>query len=194
MVYCSKRCQKEDWKSRHQVICGRFLTLEIARRTAVSILIDDEDQKIHDISHPKMQIGAATNGFNRPPALKYVIHHINAFHNSEPDLNIEYVLLAASEDIRCIIINDEDLRRIFRSYCVKAMTTGDKTAVAVVGQFIISQADSLGMTRNDIVAQLGREYKVDVESEIKLLEESDPESTRLEKEWRAAVVVEPNLC
>jgi hypothetical protein len=141
-----------------------------------------------------MQIGAATNEFIRPPALKYVVHHINTFHTSKPDLNIEYVLFTASEDIRCIIINDEDLRRTFRSYCVKAMTTGDKTAVAVVGQFIISQADSLGMTRGDIVGQLGREYEVDVESEIKLLEESDPESTRLEKEWRAAVVVEPNLC
>jgi hypothetical protein len=70
------------------------------------------------------------------------------------------------------------------------MITGDRTAVAIIGQFIISQADLFEITRSEVMAQLEREYEVDVGSEIKLIEESDPECTRLEKEWRAAIAVE----
>lgn len=183
----TRGCQKRDWRSRHRDICGRFLTLETARRTAVSVLVDEESQKTNDISHPKMQIGAARNGFIRPLALKYVIHHINAYHTYQPHLNVEYILFRTSGDSYGLVIQNEGLRRTFRTYNIKAMTTGDKMAVGIVTQFIVSQAEVLGINRGEITAQLEREYEIDAEAEVKLLEGSDSEITRLEKIFRTAV-------
>jgi len=195
VLYCSKLCQKQDWKPRHRDICGKLLTLETARSTAVSALIHDEDPTIYDISHPNMQIGPPCDGFIRPPALKYLVHHINALHTSQPDLHAEYILFARSGQLIGINIHNPDLRRAFRSYSVKAMTTGDRTAVTVMGQFLISEAHESGatVTRSDIVAQLKREYEVDLDSEIRPVEESD---MKLEKYREGATVVESdeNAC
>jgi len=116
----------EDWKSQHKAICGRPLTLEDVQATSVSVLpADDRTRRIHRA----LNIGPPSGGFIRSPAFKYQMHRLNTIEQD----HIVCILHSGSLD-NLIGFPDECMRRVFHSYCVKAMTSGDIEAFAVTAE------------------------------------------------------------
>jgi hypothetical protein len=176
-----RRCQKEDWKLRHRNICGKLLTLEDAQTITVG---RDEIQSSSNANIDQEMIGAAARDFTRSLDLKYTVHYVNALRTSHPESHVEYILFSASGEPRPVCLDDDCFRRIFRLYSNKAMTTGDRMAVATLGQYLISTAEQFDTTRSGILAQLNREYGIDVGGDVKELEESNLDFTKMEQEWQ----------
>jgi len=61
-----------------------------------------------------------------------------------------------------LCLPDPAVKLAFRQYREKAMTEGDREAVAALGQFIVYQAEVLEVSQEQIIAQLEKEYEFDV--------------------------------
>jgi hypothetical protein len=129
-------------------------------------------------------IGPTMHGFTRSLDLKYAVYYLNALRTSHPEGHVEYILFSTAGEPRPVCLDDDCFRRIFHLYSIKAMTTGDRMAVATLGQYLISTAEEFDTTRSDILAQLNREYGIDVEEGIRELDESNAFSTKMEQEWQ----------
>ena len=159
------------------------MTLEDAQTTVVG---RGENQPLRDASAHQEMIGPATHGFTRSINLKYIVHYVNALRISHPEAHVEYILFSTSGEPRPVSMDNDCFRRILRLYSMKAMTTGDRMAVVTLGQYFISAAEEFQTTRCDILTQLNREYGINVEANVRELEESDPAFTKMEKEWQMA--------
>jgi hypothetical protein len=85
------------------------------------------------------------------------------------------------------------MRRVFRSYCAKAMTSGDIQAIAVIAEKLLEAGQRFGWTRQDILMQVKQEYEVDFETKLATFE-SESESrlglTRMETAWQPMKISE----
>jgi hypothetical protein len=158
-----------------------LLTLEDVRTTAGG---RDENQPLSDAAAHQEMISPAIDGFTRSLDLKYTVHYVNALRISHPEAHVEYILFSTSGEPRPVSMDDDCFRRILRLYSMKAMTTGDRMAVVTLGQYFIRAAEEFQTTRSDILAQLNREYGIDVEADVRELEESDPAFTKMAKEMQ----------
>ncbi|KIM83919.1 hypothetical protein PILCRDRAFT_87864 [Piloderma croceum F 1598] len=148
VFYCSRVCQKDDWKHRHKLICGKPLTVQNAEATAVPPP-DTPYLAAHRGPAPTEKIGPAVGGFKRSPALSFQINNLDA--NSIN--NIDYIFINPAGCPKTVTIHHPLEKSIFREFRNKAFTTGDANAIAALGQFLAKepggpvQAVGSGMTR-----------------------------------------------
>jgi hypothetical protein len=130
-------------------------------------------------------IGPALNNYKRSPALVYQIYAIH----QHPAL--DYVFFFPSDNIYPVVVQDLVLKVLFRECREKAMTTGNNSAIAKLGEFLSNTlskpiAGPTRPTRQDIVKQLSNEYGFDVNPAILALDKervNNPQGlTALERE------------
>jgi hypothetical protein len=144
-------------------------------------------------------IGPPINGFKRSPALIYQVNLLNENAAAEAD----YLLITRAQRVFRLKIDDKYEKRAFRTFRHLALTTGDREAVATIGQFLVKKpggavamfGDStsrcalggpivqLGFDPQDAFDQLQREYGFDVKSAVNALERKRGDGlTEMEKE------------
>lgn len=120
----TRECQKKDWKSRHKAICGKALSdIEAAVKAAVPPTVDAP------------AIGPSIPPFKRSPALTLHVCQLN----SAPDVDL-FLRISSRPDreqFTRMSIPFKPVQTVLRSHRDIAMTTGDKTAVAKLCQFIV---------------------------------------------------------
>jgi hypothetical protein len=89
-------------------------------------------------------IGSASPGYARSPPL---LHQINVIHSNE---GIDYFLIPAksSKEPYAAVFQDLAVKTCFRRDRATAMTSGDRDAVAAIGQLLVRQAS--GISRRSI--------------------------------------------
>ncbi|KAJ6601030.1 hypothetical protein DFH09DRAFT_1489961 [Mycena vulgaris] len=165
LYYCSRQCQREDWKLRHKRICGKAMTLKESEETP---LIPPKPS-ISPSATPTPKITPPINGFKRSPALVYQINLLNENMAAGTD----YILVTRTQRVFRLKVDDANEKR---------------AAVAAIGQFLIKppggavamfggSTAALGgpivqlcMDHQDAFDQLEREYGFDVKSAVKALE------------------------
>jgi hypothetical protein len=112
------------------------------------------------------KIGPAVNNYKRSPALVYQIYAIQ----KHPAL--DYVFFLPSDDIYPIILQDVLTKVLFRQCREEAMTTGNHSAIAKLGEFLsyTLSKSTTGPTRQDILKQLSNEYGFDVNAAVLALD------------------------
>jgi hypothetical protein len=130
------------------------------------------------------KIGPALGNYKRSPALIYQIYLI---HKLEHPM-IDYLFFSSSDNAYPFVVSDMVMKCYFRQCREEAMTTGDRTAIAMLGEFVsyIYSKSSAGPTRQDIMKQLSNEYGFDVNAAVLELDEeraNDPQGlTMLQRE------------
>jgi hypothetical protein len=111
-------------------------------------------------------IGPAVDNYKRSPALVYQIYAIH----KHPAL--DYVFFLPSDDIYPIILQDVVTKIHFRQCREEAMTTGNHSAIAKLGEFLsyMLSKSTTGPTRQDIMKQLSNEYGFDVNAAVLALD------------------------
>ncbi|KAJ7144771.1 hypothetical protein C8R43DRAFT_1013981 [Mycena crocata] len=189
--YCSRQCQREDWKIRHKRICGKTMTLQESEETA------NVSPKPAAASSTTPQIDPPADGFKRSPALTYQVNLLKEHLKAGTD----YILVTRTNRVFRLKIDDDNEKRAFRRFRELALNTGDREAVAAIGQFLVKepggavamfgsetaalggQVLQMGLDRQDAFDQLEREYGFDVKAAVKDLErERDAGFTEVEKE------------
>jgi hypothetical protein len=134
------------------------MTLQAAQATAVS----SQPALVYkhfweDPMSCNENIGPAEPGYKRSLALLHQIHIINS------NEGIDYYLIPGnpSTEPRGAVFQDLAVKIFFREARAKAMTSGDRDAVAAIGQLLVRQPG--GISRGEILAQLKSEYGFDVE-------------------------------
>ncbi|KAJ7731203.1 hypothetical protein B0H16DRAFT_1773024 [Mycena metata] len=172
IYYCSRECQRKDWK-RHKIICGKPMTVSESHESAISA---------KPIPSTPGLIGPPVNGFKRSPALVYQVNMLN--QNVADD--VDYLLVTRTQRVfRCKIEHPGE-KRAFRTFRDMALTTGDRQAVAAMGEFLVKGPGGavgllggcvlggpvvqMGMDRQDALDQLTREFGFHVESAVNALE------------------------
>jgi hypothetical protein len=152
----SRICQKADWKLRHKAICGKALTLKDAEGSATAEKRTESKYRWEE----REQVGPP---FKDLPALIYQVHALN----TSPEM-VDYVLFPSSGDPLGFAIQDFKLKAYFRTQRDDAVTTGDREAVATLGEYmtVTNPHASMGLTKEDIVKQLTREYDFDVNAAV----------------------------
>ncbi|KAJ7696812.1 hypothetical protein B0H17DRAFT_1053144 [Mycena rosella] len=192
VYYCSRQCQREDWKFRHKRICGKAMTLKESEETAC---ISPTPATPSATLTPK--ISPPINGFKRSPALAYQVNLLNENITAGTD----YILITRTQRVFRLKVDDDNEKRAFRTFRDAALTTGDESSVAAIGQFLVkppggavAMFDSptaalggpivqLGMDKQDAFDQLEREYGFDVAATVATLERRRGNGlTELEKE------------
>lgn len=178
----NRNCQKEDWKPRHRLICGKPLTLHDAEATAVPLPDTHISSRRGPV--PTERVGATVGGFKRSPALSFQINILQSNSVQKPD----YVLIDSAGRYKAVTIQHPIEKSIFRDFRDKAFTTGDPKAVAAVGQFLVKDPGGpfqvVGVTRKAVLAQLKREFDLDVEAAVDRLDRARAvrgEGTEVEK-------------
>ncbi|KAK6977606.1 MYND-type domain-containing protein [Favolaschia claudopus] len=125
--YCSKECQKADWKSGHKAVCGNPLNFDLVDEMAASsstALIRPPTSKYVPI------VGPAKPGFERSMSLDHQIARLSVHSH------LDYVLIPFTEaqlDPQYhILFPESEMKRLFRVVREKAFTTGDLEAVAIM--------------------------------------------------------------
>jgi hypothetical protein len=88
LISADRVCQKEDWKHRHKLICGKPLTVQNAEVTAVPPP-DTPYLNAHQGPAPTENIGLAVGGFKRSPALSFQINNLEASSIN----NVDYIFI-----------------------------------------------------------------------------------------------------
>jgi hypothetical protein len=82
------------------------------------------------------------------------------------DDGVDYQLFPKSGRVISVTYGDPQIKLLFRQNREKAMTVGDRDAVAVMGQILHEKSSELGidMSRGEIMRQLEKEYGFDVDA------------------------------
>ncbi|KAJ7045204.1 hypothetical protein C8F04DRAFT_1068045 [Mycena alexandri] len=176
IYYCSRECQRKDWK-RHKIICGKPVTVSESHESAIP-----SPRPVPRASSTPELIGPPINGFKRSPALVYQVNLLNQNVSDE----IDYLLITRTKRVFRFKIEDPGEKRAFRRFRDAALGTGDQQAVAAMGEFLVKGPGGaagllggcalggpvvqLGMERQDAFDQLTREFGFDVESAVSALE------------------------
>jgi hypothetical protein len=88
LISADRVCQKEDWKHRHKLICGKHLTVQNIEVTAVPPP-DTPYFNAHQGPAPTENIGLAVGGFKRSPALSFQINNLEASSIN----NVDYIFI-----------------------------------------------------------------------------------------------------
>ncbi|KAK7063562.1 hypothetical protein R3P38DRAFT_2819103 [Favolaschia claudopus] len=184
VYYCSRQCQRDDWKARHKQICGKAMTVKECEETANLL--------------PKPEVSAAISKLVGPPE-KGFKRLLNEFGGAGTD----YILITRTMRRLRINIEDEGEKNAFRRFRELALSTGERRAVAALGQFLVKGPGGtyakkfggphaalggpvvqLGLDRQDAFDQLQREYEFDVKSAVEQLERKrgNDGMTEVEKE------------
>ncbi|KAJ6594670.1 hypothetical protein B0H19DRAFT_67869 [Mycena capillaripes] len=175
--YCSRECQKADWKPNHKAICGKPLDFNTAAGLATSsssLIIRRNGVKL-----TTPVIGPATPGFERSLNLSYHISELGVFRDSD------YIFMPSPETIEMdpeivghyhIQFPDPEFKRLFRVVRDKALTTGEREAVAILAHALcwwVSRDKYSGPVTPDIVAdQIHNEFSFDeVKKAVEYMEE-----------------------
>lgn len=65
------------------------------------------------------------------------------------------------------------------------MTVGDRDAVAVIGQIIHEKSLEFGMSRGEIIGQLGKEYGFDVDAAV-----MEPDISRISQYLGRQIIID----
>lgn len=114
------------------------------------------------MSHNEI-IGPAEPGYKRSLALLYQIHIIN----SNEGIDYYLILDNPSTEPRDAVFRDLAIKIFFRETHAKAIASGDRDAVAAIGQLLVRQPN--GISRGEILAQLKIDYGFDIEVAVRNL-------------------------
>ncbi|KAL0955537.1 hypothetical protein HGRIS_001774 [Hohenbuehelia grisea] len=127
VVYCSRECQKKDWKARHKILCGRTLDFETAEKAAMA---PRAGSQIAEPVSDTGRIGPAVGGFKRSPALVLLVTRLN----EHPKVDYFFVVPTTKEWLDSDY-NNPKVRAIVRRRRNQACTTGDRESVAILCHF-----------------------------------------------------------
>ena len=154
-VPLNSECQTLDWPC-HKQICGKNLSIETARSTAIPF------------SKPPstFKIGPPIGGFERSPALTAQIHGL------AKNPGADYILFSSTGTSHNVVL-PTNLKALFRQARNDAFTTGNAKSVACIAQYLVRRAARLGtsLSASDIMTQLRREFEFDVARVVDALEE-----------------------
>jgi hypothetical protein len=193
--YSCRECQRADWKPRHKAVCGKPLTLADCESSAgpkTKLTKPDYQYPWEDPELRMEKIGPALDNYKRSPALAYQIY---AIHKLEYPM-LDYIFFLPSDDIYPFVISDIVTKYHFRQCREEAMTTGNRTAIAILGEFLsyMQPKSTAGPTRQNIMKQLSNEFGFDVNAAVSELDKeraNDPQGlTTLERERERILVVE----
>ncbi|KAK7462259.1 hypothetical protein VKT23_007860 [Stygiomarasmius scandens] len=122
--YCSKECQRQDWRIRHKAICGKS--------------VDTVDEAVK-ASVPKTKLPAPTSRQIGPPVDGYKRSPLLVGHIRQLDMNpkIDFVLCIGPNTFVDIDCPYPPIQKLFRAARDKAMTTGDKETTAQLCHYTV---------------------------------------------------------
>ncbi|KAJ7127681.1 hypothetical protein C8R44DRAFT_733119 [Mycena epipterygia] len=149
--YCSRECQKSDWKPNHKAICGKPFDFDMVDKIAAA----SDSAPVPTCFTPV--VGPAVAGFKRSTGLSYII--------SRTCLRplADYLIMPTLETEIAVDFLDAEVKKMFRVFREKAFTTGDREAVAVMAHGIcwwasFDSCETLA-TPDVVVAQLRVEFQ-----------------------------------
>ncbi|RDB20902.1 hypothetical protein Hypma_012003 [Hypsizygus marmoreus] len=164
--YCSKKRQRDDWP-RHKQFCGKKLTIETARNTALA------PQRLASVNlnTAQIQIGPTVGGYKRSPALIAQVLQLNAHPG------VDYVLgLGSGQNTAVSLESNPRIQNGIRTIRDRAIITGDRSAAAALGQFLVvfglknaKEPSAKQMTWQTVMDQLALEYGEDIRKDMHIL-------------------------
>ena len=111
-------------------------------------------------------IGPAKPGYKRSQALIRQIEHINSEYTG-----VAYYLFPTDspEEPAAVVFQDTSIKVIFRDLRTNAMCSGDRTAVAAIGQLLVGQQNVL--SKATVLGQLSNEFGFDVGAAVSELDQ-----------------------
>jgi hypothetical protein len=159
-----RKCQKADWTPRHKAICGKKITFEGARASAVgpqpASFFPEDPISCH------LMIGPAKPGYKRSLAL---IHQIDLINSENTGVDYYLFPVDSSKEPAAIILQDVSIKIVFREMRANAMGSGDQKAVAAIGQLLVRQQNVF--SKAEVLGQLSNEYGFDVGTAVAELDQ-----------------------
>jgi hypothetical protein len=158
-----RKCQKVDWVSRHKAICGKKMTFEGTRASAVG---PQPDPFPEDPVSCHLVVGPAKHGYKRSPALIHQIDQINSEYTG-----VDYYLFPTDspKEPVAVVFQDTSIKLIFRELRTNAMDSGDRKAVAAIGQLLVRQQSVF--SKAAVLGQLSNEFGFDVGAAVSELDQ-----------------------
>ncbi|KZP30677.1 hypothetical protein FIBSPDRAFT_945612 [Athelia psychrophila] len=151
VLYCSVKCQKEDWKDRHEAVCGKELDFDAAHKLGMSSLQTPR-------AAPNALIGPPSKGFKRPIELLQQIYFLEQHPQGEYAV---YRSVCQDDSDTVVVKYHPSTAARFRERRNYAMTTGDQESVAYICEQILWDIEMRGdrsFLSERIVQQLSTEY------------------------------------
>ncbi|KAJ7618582.1 hypothetical protein FB45DRAFT_1007356 [Roridomyces roridus] len=175
VLYCSLECQKVDWKAGHKKECGKFLQFG--------------DLTPSTTEQPSLQIGPPHSGFKRSDALVFQVAQLN--HLSP---HYDYIIFS-ERHLAYLSFQHPPIRAAFRACRDKALTTGDRRAVAMLAQFLYlvcshPRPQKIGVGPGNVMGQISTEFEF---PEIVHAAEEMEQQMHLDSAQRPPLILEAGL-
>ncbi|KDR67786.1 hypothetical protein GALMADRAFT_216173 [Galerina marginata CBS 339.88] len=167
VLYCSKECQAANWKTEHKFTCGKPLDFETANTLATMIPKSTE--------LPASLFPPPAPGFKRPLELLEQMKTLS--EHPTYDYAVHRSVYENGENIGLMTYPHPEAKKMFRLYRERAVTTGHLLSVAFMCEYILWDFEIRGsqdFTREKVIEQLSREYRLTVEdlsNQLKRLDE-----------------------